>query len=97
VGSIDVNSREYQADFANVPKLVFIDTSQVDGGGLNHNTFATSPRIVQLIGERLIAGQAITDGDGASPSDAAASLGTAARTLVSTPFLILNHASAAAH
>ena len=97
VGSIDVNSRDYQADFANVPKLVFIDTSQVDSGGLNHNTFATSPRIVQLIGERLIAGQAITDGDGASPSDAAASLGTAARTLVSTPFLILNHASAAAH
>ena len=91
VGGVHVEEATYQEKFADVPGLVFIDTSPLQrGAGLNHSTFATSPKIVQLIGERLLAGQPITDSDPVSPVDTVATLGNAARSLVATPFLILN-------
>ena len=92
VGGVHVEDATYQEKFADVPGLVFIDTSPLQrGAGLNHSTFADEvPKIVQLIGERLLAGQPITDSDPVSPVDAVATLGNAARSLVATPFLILN-------
>ena len=44
-------------------KIAVYDLSLLgSSGGLNHDTFATSPEIVELIGTRLAHGQAITDG-----------------------------------
>jgi hypothetical protein len=45
---------------------------------------------VRLIGQRLLAGQPVTDSDMVSPlGGTAQALGTAAGTLVAAPFLIL--------
>ena len=69
----------------------FIDLSELKGSDrLNHSTFATSPEAVRLIGQRLLAGQPVTDSDAVNPlGGTAQTLGTAAGTLVAAPFLIL--------
>lgn len=43
-------------------KIAVYDLSLLSNGGIDHDTFATSPEIVELIGTRLARGQAITDG-----------------------------------
>ena len=43
-------------------KIAVYDLSLLGNGGVDHDTFATSPEIVELIGTRLARGQAITDG-----------------------------------
>ena len=94
VGRVEVEDATYQKTFGEIPKLVFVDISRIRGETrLNHSTFATSPKIVQLIGRRLLAGQPMTDSDPVSPVDAVATLESAARTFVSTPFLILSAGS----
>ncbi|WP_163413939.1 alpha/beta hydrolase, partial [Escherichia coli] len=42
--------------------ITVIDLTKVKGGdSLNHGKFAESPQIVQLIGQRLVTGQTLTD------------------------------------
>ena len=95
VGGIDLTSADYQRQFANIPNLTFIDLSSLKSGDVfNHNTFATSPEAVRLIGDRLIAGQPVTDSDSISPLGAAQTIGSAAGTLVAAPFLILQSVQA---
>jgi esterase/lipase superfamily enzyme len=91
LGGIDLASEDYRQKFAGQPKLTFIDLSELKGSDMfNHTTFATSPQAVRLIGERLLAGQSVTDSDAVSPlGGTAQTLGTAAGTLVAAPFLIL--------
>lgn len=67
------------------------------GDGLNHGKFAESPEVVRLIGDRLIAGQTITDSDvgigdavGAVALGAAQTVGSAASAAVSAPIAIFD-------
>ena len=67
------------------------------GDRLNHGKFAESPEVVKLLGNRLIAGQTVTDssvgvGDrlGAVALGAAQTVGGAASVAVSTPIAIFD-------
>ncbi|MGU3574376.1 alpha/beta hydrolase [Brucellaceae bacterium C25G] len=67
------------------------------GDRLNHGKFAESPEVVQLIGQRLVAGQTVTDSDiglgerlGAVALGAAQGVGSAASIAVSTPIAIFD-------
>lgn len=64
--------------------------------GLNHGKFAESPEIVQLIGQRLMTGQPLTDlnvslGEGVAAvvGGAVKTVGTVAETAASAPITML--------
>ncbi len=62
LGDIDPMKEPYRSMLQR-DKIAVYDLSLIgSSGGLNHDTFATSPEIVELIGTRLARGQAITDG-----------------------------------
>ena len=62
LGDIDPMKEPYRSMLQH-DKIAVYDLSLLgSSGGLNHDTFATSPEIVELIGTRLAHGQAITDG-----------------------------------
>ncbi len=92
LGSIDPLSPSNRAMLER-DKIAVYDLSQLTTpGGLNHDTFASSPEIVALIGARLAAGQTIADSgqrfsdtlfNGAS--GAASTVGGAAGLIVSAP------------
>ena len=71
---------------------------EVKGGDkLNHGKFAESPEVVRLLGNRLIAGQTVTDSDvglgerlGAVTLGATQTVGNAASLAVSTPIMIFD-------
>lgn len=78
LGAANVVAEPYRSEFAR-RGVTIVDLSSVQvEDGLNHNKFAESPRIVQLIGRRLLSGQKITD-DNLSLGEAigAAAVGTA--------------------
>ena len=67
------------------------------GDGLNHGKFAESPEIVQLIGQRLMTGQTLTDsnvslGEGitAVVGGTVSNIGTVAATAVAAPAIIVD-------
>jgi esterase/lipase superfamily enzyme len=63
LGQIDPESPDYYARLEKAG-IVVIDLSALRGGdAFNHNKFAESPDVVQLIGTRLVAGQTVTDSD----------------------------------
>ena len=61
LGDIDPMKEPYRSMLQR-DKIAVYDLSLIGSGGINHDTFATSPEIVELIGTRLARGQAITDG-----------------------------------
>ena len=61
LGDIDPMKEPYRSMLQR-DKIAVYDLSLIGAGGVNHDTFATSPEIVALIGTRLARGQAITDG-----------------------------------
>ncbi len=72
-------------------------TKLKSGDALNHGKFAESPDVVRLIGERLIAGQAVTDSSiglgeslGAVAIGAGTTVGQAASTVISAPISIFD-------
>lgn len=72
-------------------------TKLQSGDRLNHGKFAESPEVVRLIGDRLIAGQTVTDSDvglgealGAVSIGAAQTVGTAASVVVSAPIAVFD-------
>lgn len=75
-----------------------LDLTKLKGGdSLNHGKFAESPEVVKLIGNRLIAGQTVTDSDvglgerlGAVALGTAQTVGSAASVAVSTPIAIFD-------
>ncbi|KRB54154.1 esterase [Rhizobium sp. Root708] len=61
LGAIDPTVEPYRTKLEEAG-ITAIDLTKVKGGDrLNHGKFAESPEIVQLIGQRLIAGQPLTD------------------------------------
>lgn len=72
------------------------------GDRLNHSKFAASPEVVKLLGDRLIAGQTITDQDiglgahlGAAALSVGNTVGSAAGLAVSVPISIVDPATRA--
>jgi esterase/lipase superfamily enzyme len=63
VGALDLTQAENVARLeSSMPGIVVLDLSALQSGdALKHSKFATSPAVVQLLGERLISGQEIQD------------------------------------
>ena len=78
LGAIDVSQEPYRSGIE-AKGVDVIDLSALQSGSaLNHSKFAESPQIVRLIGQRLIAGQAIgEEGISLGETLGAAALGTA--------------------
>lgn len=58
-----IDTQKYYADLEK-SGIVVIDLTAMRGGdSLNHGRFASSPEVVQLIGQRLVNGQTVTDSE----------------------------------
>ena len=96
VGSINPAKEPFRSALEDAG-ITVVDLTQLNTGDrLAHSKFAESPEIVQLIGQRLVTGQALTSTDiGLSESIGAVLLGTVntvgqiAATTVSTPISVL--------
>ncbi len=97
VGQIDPSKEPYRTALERSGITVIDLTAVKTGDKLNHGKFAESPEVVRLLGDRLIAGQTVTDsniglGDrlGAVALGTAQTVGSAASIAVSTPILIFD-------
>ncbi len=97
LGQVDPTVEPYRTAFEKAGITVLDLTALKTGDSLNHGKFAESPQVVQLLGNRLIAGQTVTDssvglGDrlGAVALGAAQTVGGAASVAVSTPISIFD-------
>jgi esterase/lipase superfamily enzyme len=97
LGQIDPTAEPYRSELEKQGITVLDLTKLKTGDGLNHGKFAESPEVVRLIGDRLIAGQTITDSDvgigdavGAVALGAAQTVGSAASAAVSAPIAIFD-------
>lgn len=95
VGAIDLTQEPYKSQFEQATGVTVLDLSALQNGDrLNHSKFATSPEVVQLLGDRLIKGQVVSETDtpgaklGASAAGAGQVLGSAAGAVLSAPILI---------
>ncbi|TBA88429.1 alpha/beta hydrolase [Rhizobium ruizarguesonis] len=97
LGQIDPSVEPYRSKLE-AAGITVLDLTKLKGGDrLNHGKFAESPEVVRLIGDRLIAGQAITDSNvglgeavGAVAMGAAQTAGSAVSVAVSTPIAIFD-------
>lgn len=97
LGQVDPTVEPYRTEFEKAG-IVVLDLTKLKGGdSLNHGKFAESPEVVQLIGNRLIAGQTVTDSDvglgeriGAVALGTAQTVGSAAGAVVSAPIAIFD-------
>jgi esterase/lipase superfamily enzyme len=97
LGQIDPSVEPYRSKLE-AAGITVLDLTKLKGGDrLNHGKFAESPEVVKLIGDRLIAGQAITDSNvglgeavGAVAMGAAQTAGSAVSVAVSTPIAIFD-------
>jgi len=63
LGAIDPSAEPYRSKLETAGITVIDLTKVKSGDGMNHGKFAESPEIVQLIGQRLVTGQTLTDSD----------------------------------
>ncbi|MCA1494316.1 alpha/beta hydrolase [Sinorhizobium alkalisoli] len=97
LGQIDPTVEPYRSQLENAGITVLDLTALKGGDRLNHGKFAESPEVVRLLGNRLIAGQTVTDSDvglgervGAVALGTAQTVGSAASVAVSTPIMIFD-------
>lgn len=98
LGAIDPSKEPYRTDLEK-SGITAIDLTKVEtDDGLHHGKFAESPEIVQLIGQRLIKGQTLTDsnisvgtGIAAVVAGTARNVGNVAATTLSAPVTILEN------
>ncbi len=78
VGAVDLSQENYRAKLEQASGITVFDLSELrNGDSLNHSQFATSPEVVRLVGERLLAGQPISETDVGAPGHlAATAIGT---------------------
>ncbi|WP_029353884.1 alpha/beta hydrolase [Bosea sp. 117] len=104
LGQIDPTT---EANHAALEKsgIVVIDLTALRGGDqFNHNKFAESPEVVQLIGTRLVAGQTVTDSDpslgeriGGVAIGIGQTVGSAAGAAISAPIAVFDPATRRAY
>jgi esterase/lipase superfamily enzyme len=97
LGQIDPTVEPYRSQLDQAGITVLDLTALKGGDKLNHGKFAESPEVVRLLGNRLIAGQTVTDSDiglgervGAVALGTAQTVGSAASVAVSTPIMIFD-------
>lgn len=97
LGQIDPTVEPYRSQLEKAGITVLDLTALKGGDKLNHGKFAESPEVVRLLGNRLIAGQTVTDSDiglgervGAVALGTAQTVGSAASVAVSTPIMIFD-------
>jgi esterase/lipase superfamily enzyme len=97
MGAIDPEAEPYRSELKRDNIVVFDLTHQKSDDPANHDKFAASPEVVQLIGKRLVEGQQIGEdktglGDrmGAVAQGAASTLGSAATLAVSAPLAVID-------
>lgn len=97
LGQIDPAAEPYRSNLEKAGVTVIDLTALKSGDSLNHGKFAESPEVVRLIGQRLVAGQPLTDAEvglggrlGAVAMGAAQTVGGAAGLAVSAPIAIFN-------
>lgn len=94
LGAIDLSREEYQEQLGGLAGITVVDISAIRAGDrINHDTYASSPDIVRLIGDRLIEGQVITDSDVSGTSTAVETLGSAAGLLITAPIRVFDAAT----
>ncbi|TDK35688.1 alpha/beta fold hydrolase [Rhizobium deserti] len=100
LGQVDPTVEPYRSEFEKAGIVVLDLTALKTGDRLNHGKFAESPEVVKLIGNRLIAGQTVSDSDvglgdriGAVALGAAQTVGGAATVAVSTPIAVFDPAT----
>ncbi|HEV7256230.1 MAG TPA: alpha/beta hydrolase [Bosea sp. (in: a-proteobacteria)] len=94
LGAIDLSREQYQAQLGGLAGITVIDMSDVRASDrINHDTYASSPEIVRLIGDRLLQGQVITDSDVTGTSTAVETLGSAAGLLITAPIRVFDAAT----
>ncbi len=78
---------DYQSQLGDLKGITVVDISAIKAGDrVNHDTYASSPEIVRLIGNRLIEGQVITDSDVTAP-ERPGDGGSAACLLITAPIV----------
>ena len=97
LGQINPAEEPYRSMLEKQGITVLDLTALKSGDRLNHGKFAESPEVVRLIGNRLIAGQAVTDSQvglgerlGAVALGTAQTVGSAASIVVSTPIAVFD-------
>ncbi|MCM2291512.1 alpha/beta hydrolase [Allorhizobium sp. BGMRC 0089] len=97
LGQINPAQEPYRSRLEAAGITVLDLTKLQTGDRINHTKFAESPEVVRLIGNRLIAGQTVTDSDvgvgdalGAVAIGAGKTIGQAAGAAVSAPILIFD-------
>ena len=97
LGAIDPTQEPYRSQFEAEGIRIHDLTALRTGDRLHHAKFAESPDVVRLIGERLIAGQTVTDSRvglgerlGAVVSSAANVVGTTASAAISAPVAVVD-------
>jgi esterase/lipase superfamily enzyme len=101
LGGIDPTVEPYRSKLDQAG-ITAIDLTKVKSGdNMNHGKFAESPAIVQLIGQRLITGQPLTDsnvslGDGVAAvvGGTARTVGTIAGGVITAPLNVIKHPGA---
>lgn len=100
LGAVDLSDPAYVARLEEAGGLTVVDLSALRGGdSLNHSKFMTQPDMVQLIGDRLSAGDT-GNGDTAAGmaagTDAVQAVGTAVGAVITAPITVLRAGAAAA-
>ena len=93
VGAVDLTRPENVAELESAPGIVVLDLSALrTSDRLNHSKFATSPEVVRLLGDRLIAGQGFGGGDGDVPT-AVGAIGGVVGGVAAAPILLFGAGS----
>jgi esterase/lipase superfamily enzyme len=97
LGQIDPTVEPYRTQLESAGITVLDLTKLQSGDSLNHGKFAASPEVVKLIGDRLIAGQAVSENNvglgealGAVAIGSAQTVGSAASVAVSAPIAVFD-------
>ncbi len=88
VGAVDLTEPQSVAELEATPGVVVLDLSALrTSDRLNHSKFATSPEVVRLLGDRLIAGQQL-DGSDVTLADAVGGVGGAVGGVALAPIVL---------
>lgn len=95
-----IDTQKYYAELEK-SGIVVIDLTKMRGGdALNHDRFASSPEVVQLIGTRLVNGQTVTDSEvslgdriAAGAMGVGQTVGSAAGLAISAPIAVVDPAT----
>jgi esterase/lipase superfamily enzyme len=94
LGAINAQADDYKSQFKNIQKVTVVDVTALrSGDGVNHSIYASSPKVVQLIGSRLISGELDTDAEASGVFSIGDRIGSAARLIVASPTLVLDAAT----